>query len=168
MTQCTICKHVKRAEIDAAVMQDGASKAIATSFGVSLFALKRHRAHMAELIAATPTKKLLEATDVDTIVEKTHRLEQRAEALLDKAENAGDISAALKAVTTLKNLLEFLATITGAMQKQQSGGESKHVHFHLPGGERGLDDGLQQLIERARLFPPVERSREAKALPPAG
>ena len=157
-TQCTICKHQRRAEIDAAVMEDGASKKVAAAFGVSLFALKRHRAHLAELIAATPTKSLLDATDVDTIIEKTHRLEQRAEALLDKAENAGDIRAALAAVGTLKNLLEFLANISGAIKPAQQ--ESKHLHLHL--GEKGLDDGLAQLIERARLFEP---RRETKALP---
>lgn len=162
MTQCTICRHQRRAEIDAAVMQDGASKKIATSFGVSLFALKRHRAHTAELIAATPTKKVMEACDADSLMEKIARLEHRAEGLLDKAENAGDIRAALAAVGTLKNLLEFLANISGALKPAQHG-ESKHVHFHLPGGEKGLDDGLQQLIERARLFEP---RREIKALPP--
>jgi hypothetical protein len=154
---CSICKHARRAEIDSAILTDGASEKIAKAFGVSKFALKRHRVHQAELLAATPTKRLMAATDVDTIIGKIDRLEKRAERLLDKAEVKEDYRTALSAITTLKNLLEFLANITGAMQKAQTTQNTMNVFV--------TEEKLDELIaRRAQLFP-SERRRQAPALP---
>lgn len=161
---CTVCTHTKRAEIDRAILGAGASdsnlKEIGKQFGVTRFALMRHKTHVVEMIAVTPTAKVVKITDVDGIVDEILELSRHAGEILGEARKSKDHRAALSAIATLKNLLEFRAQVSGAMKPQH---QTNNLHLHL-GGEKDFNEKLGELVERARLFP-VERRGESKTLP---
>lgn len=155
--QCTVCTNPKRSEIDKEIINGVALDTIDKLFGVSRFALKRHKAHVIELVALSP--KVDKIADADGIVNDVQALVRHAGEILAECRKVKDHRTALSAIATLKSLLEFRAQVSGALKPHHT----NNVHLHL-GGERGFDDKLAQLIERARLFP-VDRGGEGKALP---
>lgn len=155
---CTICHNPARQDIDKAVVGGTPLDNIAKTFHVSRFALARHKNHVVELVALSP--KVEKIAQADGIVDGILELTRHAGEILEEARKHGDHRTALSAIGTLKNLLEFRAQVSGALKPHQT----NNLHLHL-GGERGFDDKLAQLIERARLFP-IDRGGEGKALPP--
>jgi hypothetical protein len=164
--KCSVCTHPKLAEINRAVLASGVSDTnldeVAKLFGVSRYALMRHKAHVVEILAVSPTNQLAKITDVDGIVSEIQDLERHGADILADAKKSKDRRSALAAITTLKNLLEFRAQVSGAMKPQH---QTNNLHLHL-GGEKDFNEKLGELIERNRLFP-VERRGESKALPPS-
>jgi len=154
---CTICSNPKRAEIDKGIISGTSLDALGKEFGVSRFALKRHQSHVVELVALSPAAEKIAGADV--IVNDVQDLVRHAGEILIEARKGKDHRTALSAINTLKGLLEFRAQVSGALKPHQT----NNLHLHL-GGERGFDDNLAKLIERARLFP-FDRRRETPALP---
>ncbi|HEY2117608.1 MAG TPA: hypothetical protein VGH37_00350 [Candidatus Acidoferrum sp.] len=154
---CTVCRHPQRASIDSAVVAGGAFDAIEAQFHVSRFALARHKSHVVELVALS--SKVEKIAKADNLVDDILELTRHAGEILEEARKVKDLKTALSAIGTLKSLLEFRAQVSGALKPHQT----NNLHLHL-GGERGLDDKLEQLIDRARLFK-IEQRGEGKTLP---
>lgn len=158
---CSVCAHKERVQIDEAVMGFGATRTIATQFGISLSSLKRHRAHVVELIAARPTQKVMKATDVDDIMDKHNWLEGQAKELLATAKASGDIRAALDAISKLTKLMEFLATISGAMHRASQVTNNTNIFVS--------EERLDEIIARRAAKLQDDGRREIPALPsPSG
>jgi len=154
---CTVCRHPERAAIDKAIVAGTMLDAIGKQFKANRFALARHRAHVVELVALSSKVELI--ARADDIVEEIRELERHAEEIRVEARRKRDLKTALAAIAMRKNLLEFRAQVSGSLKPRQA----NVLHVHV-GGERGFDDKLAQLVERARLFP-VDRGGEGKALP---
>jgi hypothetical protein len=100
MRVCSICSHPQRPEIDRALLASEPERAIAGRYGVSRAALGRHRAHIAAAVQAQ------QAMTVERLLCDLADLQQRALALLAKAEDAGDLRAALAAVREVRGVIE--------------------------------------------------------------
>ncbi len=148
--RCKICSHPRRSEIDAAIVSNTGMVETANLFGVSRFALNRHRCHVIELRAKSKENK--DASKSEIILANVMELEDETRDLLAKAKRANDRKMMLAAIDRLTGLLEFRAKLAGMVNPQKSSGAREKS-----GETEGFHGQLEGLIERARLFP-VERS----------
>ncbi|NLE22082.1 MAG: hypothetical protein GX624_04800 [Actinobacteria bacterium] len=112
---CTVCRHPGRGAIDAALVAGDASlNKIAQQYGVSSYALRRHRdRHLSPALAAL--REAEEAEREASLQQRIERLIERAERLLRAAEEDGRAQAALAAVRELRSLLELLGKASGEL-----------------------------------------------------
>jgi len=112
---CTICRHLQRAEIDRALIEHRPYRAIARQFSASKDALIRH--HDNHLPAAlVKAKAAMEVADANKILEQVQDLRNRALTILNTAEGAGDLRAALGAIRETRGCLELLGKLAGELQ----------------------------------------------------
>jgi hypothetical protein len=97
---------------------------LAAKYRVSPDAMERHNAaHLpAKLAKAAEAKEVVEARD---LLSQVRELQSRARGILDKAEEAGDLRAALGAIREARGNLELLAKLLGELD------ESKNVNVVL-------------------------------------
>ena len=112
---CTVCEHVERDSIDAALVCGEPMPAIAKRHGVSRSAVQRHaKRHLSPALAAMQVEAERDAAK--GLLQRTERLIERTERLLLAAEQDGKVSAALSAVAQLRPLLELLGKVTGEIK----------------------------------------------------
>ncbi|MGQ9683847.1 MAG: hypothetical protein ACUVX9_15025 [Anaerolineae bacterium] len=102
---CTICSHPQRSEIDRALLASEPLRKIARRHKTSVAALHRHRSHIAAAVQAQ------QALTVERLLSDLADLQRRALALLTKAENAGDLRAALAAIRETRGVVESAARL---------------------------------------------------------
>jgi hypothetical protein len=104
---CSVCRDPQHQSIDAALIaaQDSL-RTLSERFGLSSSALRRHKSgHLpAALIKARERVDLGEAR---SLVDFVQGLQARSAALLEKAEAAGDLRAALSALRELRGIAEL-------------------------------------------------------------
>ncbi len=126
---CTICTHPNRAEIDRLVVSGEPNQRVATKFGVTESAIRRHRAkHVpVKLAKAQAAQEVAEATsllgEVHAAKDRGERLYQAAEDILAKALQAQDPRMALKAIAAAVDVmrearahLELQGELTGELK----------------------------------------------------
>jgi len=113
--RCTVCDHEGRGAIDAALVAGDASlNRIAQQYGVSSYALRRHRdRHLSPALAAM--REAEETEREAALQQRIERLIERAERLLRAAEEDGRSQTALAAVRELRSLLELLGKASGEL-----------------------------------------------------
>lgn len=92
MRTCTICKHPKLSEINESLVSGVSYRDIAGRYGTCKSALERKPNVSAALARA---KDAAEVVHADSLLDKIARLEQEARRLGKKAEDAGDLRAAM-------------------------------------------------------------------------
>ena len=113
--RCTVCDHAQRAEIDRSLVHGTAYRHIAARYALSTGALQRHRAeHLPRLL--TEAKEAEEAADADSLLSEVRELHRRTLALLDTAEEAGELATALRAIREARGNVELLARLAGELQ----------------------------------------------------
>lgn len=118
---CTICQHPDREAIDKALLAGKLSnRRIAAQCDVSEIALRRHVAagHIPKQLAKA--QEANEVAKADTLLAQVGALRDKALAILDKAERAGDLKTALQGVREAKGCLELLARLQGQLLEQQA------------------------------------------------
>src|SRR6266511_3423048 len=96
--RCSICAHPERDAIDAALIAGiGSIRSIAPLYSVSLTALLRHRdAHLPETLVHA--HESAEVTRAEDLLAQVRALEEKAVAILHRAEAAGDLRSAVAAI----------------------------------------------------------------------
>lgn len=107
---CTVCTHPQRAAIDAALLAGESLRNIAQRYGTSVTALHRHGAHIAAAVAEA------KALTVERLLSDLGDLQQRALALLARAEQAGDLRTALAGVREVRGVIETGARLIEASE----------------------------------------------------
>ena len=111
---CTVCTHEARAQIDRALVAGEAFRHIAARFDTSTGALQRHKAdHLPVKLAKAQEAE--EVAQADDLLEQVRDLQGRALAILDKAEEAGELRTALSAIREARGNLELLAKLLGEL-----------------------------------------------------
>jgi len=100
MRVCTVCSHAERPAIDRALLAGEPERTIANRWGISRASVHRHRAHIATAVQAQ------QALTIERLVNDLADLQRRALALLAKAEEAGDLRAALAAIREVRGVIE--------------------------------------------------------------
>jgi hypothetical protein len=118
---CTICRHTAREAIDADLVAGVPYRHIAARTGTSTGALQRHKAAClpASLVKATEAAEVIQA---DTLLAKARAIENEARRLGRKAEQQGDLRAALLACRELARMCELMGRLVGAFHDDSSAG----------------------------------------------
>lgn len=97
---CSICKHEKRQEIDAALVKREKYRTLTARFGPSKASLLRHRGHLSTAIVKAAERR--EEKIGDNLLQRIRDLNARTLALLDAAERDGEGRAALAAIREVR------------------------------------------------------------------
>ena len=120
MSQCTICRHEKRDEIEAAILKGDSQRLIATQFSVSQSAISRHKrdGHIQTELVEKPV----------TIIERVHTVDpwreveywhEEIKAIYAQAKAIGEHGIALNAVDkALKSLAAVLQIRRSEMEHE--------------------------------------------------
>jgi len=115
---CTVCSHPKREEIDRALVEGVSAAEISGRYRtLGERAVRRHRSnHLpAKLVMA---EKAAEVAEADDLLEQVGDLQRRALAILDRAEEAGELRTALSAIREARGNLELLAKLLGELDER--------------------------------------------------
>ena len=126
LERVSVCKHPNVSEINESLLRNEAYRGIAKRFAASESAIYRHQQeHLpAALVKANDAAEVVQA---DSLMGKIIQLEQEARRLGKKAEDAGDIRAAMVAVRELVRIVELLAKIQGELK--EPGGTTVNVVY---------------------------------------
>ena len=146
---CTICAHVERDRIDAALVSGTAYSAIARQFEVGPESVRRHHdAHLSPALAAIAARRK-EAAAAD-LVGQIRELVRRADELYEAAALAGKVTNALAALREMRGSLELLGKATGELDDR-------------PVTVVNLQQAPEWLAMRAAIFAALMQFPEARA-----
>ncbi len=104
---CTVCTHPDRNGIDNALLGGEPFRHIAKRTGTSTGSLQRHKKdHIAQSLSLA--LEVREQAHGESVLSQVEGLRDRTIAILDRAEQQGDLRSALGAVAQAKALLELL------------------------------------------------------------
>jgi hypothetical protein len=113
---CTVCGHVRRHEIEQAMLAREPFRAIARRFGLSKDALLRH--HDDHLPAAlVQSARAAEVTRSDDLVGRLLELNRETGEILARARAVGNDEIALKAIARIEKQVELQAKLIGQLQE---------------------------------------------------
>src|ERR671916_2786607 len=114
---CTVCEHPEREAIDRVLVGGASNRSVASLHDVSEAAVRRHKSnHLpAKLVMA---EKAAEVAEADTLLEQVKGLQGRAYAILEKAEETGELRTALGAIREARGNLELLAKLLGELDER--------------------------------------------------
>ncbi len=115
---CTVCAHPRREEIDRALVEGVSAAEISGRYRtVGERAVRRHRSNHppAKLVMA---EKAAQVAEADDLLEQVGDLQRRALAILDKAEEVGELKTALSAIRETRGNLELLAKLLGELDER--------------------------------------------------
>ena len=114
---CTVCQHGEREEIDRALVGGVAFPALVAKYRVSKDALSRHKGnHLPQTLVKA--REAEEVSNADELLEEVRGLQERAYAILDEAEETGDLRGALWAIREARHNLELLARLLGELDQR--------------------------------------------------
>jgi hypothetical protein len=116
--KCTVCQHVDSLDINhALVVQGTAKRRIATQYGLSEQAVRRHVAHIPELLIQS--QRAQEIADADVILDKLVELEDAARVALRATKESQEWRTYLAAIAELREQVKLLAQVSGKLQEIQ-------------------------------------------------
>ena len=117
---CTICSHPKRTQIDTALLRNDSLRNVVAQYAVSMGAVARHRnSHLAASIALA--REASETEHGKSLLEQARRLCGRAYGILGRAEAAGQLDTALKAIREVRGIMELLGKLDGQIEERSAG-----------------------------------------------
>lgn len=109
---CTVCSHVERESIDRALVAGEALRDIAGWTRLSKTSLHRHlQDHLPETL--TLAREATQVARAENLLIQVKDLQDKALGILEKADRAGDLRAALAGVQEARGCLELLAKLSG-------------------------------------------------------
>ena len=108
---CSICTHEEAHMINVALVSREPYRAISRRFGVSKDALKRHSGeHIPKLLVEA--SRAVEVSNADDLLGRVEDLQGRTLAILEAAEQTGELRTALAAIREARGNLELVGRIT--------------------------------------------------------
>lgn len=115
--RCTVCDHDEGHIINVELVASGGNRRIATQYGLSEAAVRRHRQeHIPKLLVEA--SKAVERADADELLERVESLQVRTLAILETAEGSGELRTALGAIREARSNLELLAKLLGELDER--------------------------------------------------
>lgn len=158
---CKTCRHPQREEIDRALALGESTRGIAGRYGLAKSGVDRHASlHLRPALALQAQK--MDDHEKSIMVEMLS-LHRRTLALLEQAEQAGDLRSALAAIREARGNLELVGRASGELlppQVQQVyiglgvADESelrRIVEQHKAAGALTLDDAERDAVEALKL-----------------
>jgi len=138
MPRCSVCAHPDLAAIDESLVEGASKRAVAGQYGLAATSVERHREnHLpAKLLRAHQARELSTATE---LLHRALRYEQRAQRILDTAEEGGDLGMALRAITTARNTLALLVRMRETYELERRLEQLEDQIRRAELGKRGLN-----------------------------
>lgn len=136
--KCSVCNHPDRSEIDKALVTRSMSyRNIAERFGVSVGALSRHKAnHLPRLVEAARASEVAQAvTSGVALMDELDSLLNRALAILEAAEETGQLKVALQAIREARECIKTCADLAVTAELEERVEELEEL-IELKGGLR--------------------------------
>jgi hypothetical protein len=150
---CTICSHEERHQVNVALVHREPYRHIAARHGVSTGALQRHsREHLPALLVKA--YEAIERDDAEDLAGEVNKIKEDVHRLKEKAEDEGDLRAALLGCDKALKALELQAKIEQLIQTAPT------LNIHL--NTEWID--LRTAILRALAPHPEARDSFLKAL----
>ncbi len=115
---CTICAHPKRDEINRELLEQSPYRGIAQRFEASPSAVLRHRQHLP--VGMIKAREAYDAARADDLLCQVEDLRDRAFGVLEKAEEVGDLRAAMGAIREARSCVELLARLAGELVERHA------------------------------------------------
>ncbi len=120
-TKCTVCQHIKRAEIDRRLAAGEPGNQVAKSYGIATSSLHRHRGNCLQLAssnaimkdAARATAALECLPSKDELNQGYASISQQIGDIIADAKRQGSLSVALKGLGALKQTLDSQMRLAG-------------------------------------------------------
>jgi hypothetical protein len=106
MKPCMVCEHPEKATIEDALLRKVACAKLGTQYGLSSSAIWRHKKHLGRSVVCIGERPLLDRLEA---------LMNRLENIAQKAETSKDWKAAIAGMREIRESIELLARLTGAM-----------------------------------------------------
>lgn len=111
---CSICTHAGRGEINSALVAGEPFRRIAARFGVTEQAIRRHQAgHLPATLARAQQAK--EVARADDLLRQVRGLAAKSIAILNRAEQAGDLKVALSGIREARECVALLLKARGEL-----------------------------------------------------
>ena len=112
--RCTVCGHLERHGIDEALVSGAPYRSVAKRFGLSESSAYRHKVdHLpAHLLKAREAEETARADD---LLDQVRHLQTRALDILERAEETGDLTTALAAISQAWGNLALLGKHAGVV-----------------------------------------------------
>ncbi len=114
---CNVCTHEGRVDIDRALTEGTPNRRIAAQYSLSEASVRRHHdSHLPVTLA-----KAHEADEVargDELLGRVESLQTRTLAVLEAAEETGELRTALSAIREARSNLELLAKLVGELDER--------------------------------------------------
>jgi len=113
-----VCSHPEREAIDRALVEGQSTGKLAGRYRtIDERAIRRHRSnHLPTALARA--REAEEVSRADDLLAQVRGLQDRALAILGKAEDSGDLRAALGAIREARGNLELLAKLLGELDER--------------------------------------------------
>lgn len=122
---CTVCSHGQRDAIEDAFIAGTAKRRIATHYGVSEQAIRRHiREHLPALLALARDAE--RAARADSLLDRIEALQGRTLAILEATEETNDHRMALAAIREARSNLELIGEVTKELDRTPT----LNLHFN--------------------------------------
>ena len=109
-----MCSSSDRSAIDAALVAGQPNRRVATQYGLSEGAIRRHKAeHLPQALALA--QDALESVRADDLLAQVAELQKLALGILGRAYKAGNLSAALGAIREARGCLELQAKMVATV-----------------------------------------------------
>jgi hypothetical protein len=115
--RCTVCDQPEKHSIDEALVSGAPYRSVAKRFELSESSVYRHKTeHLpTHLLKAREVEEVAQAND---LLEQVRNLQTHALAILERAENAGDLRTALAAISQARGNLELLGKLAGELDER--------------------------------------------------
>ena len=111
---CTVCVHPESFAInEALVIEQRSNRAITRQYGLSKDAVRRHRAHIPQLLVKAYEAE--QAAQADDLLDQLRAIQNKTLSLLLRAEGAGDLRTALAGISQARQNVELLARLAGEL-----------------------------------------------------
>ncbi len=117
---CTVCMNPDREVIDRALVEGRSYRDVARQFGGTKDSMSRHhKGHLSPALTRVAQRR--EERGAETALNRLEHLYEKADRVLDAAEEAGSTGIQLAAIRELRGIVETLARVTGELRPESTG-----------------------------------------------
>ena len=114
---CSVCTHPESFAVnEAVVLEKKSNRVVARQFGLHHDAVRRHREHIPKLLVEA--SRAMDAYEADDLLVRVEDLHRRTLAVLEAAEETGELRTALAAIREARGNLELVGRITKELDER--------------------------------------------------
>jgi hypothetical protein len=164
---CSVCKSPEKLAVENAILRRVPLSRIAAQTKLSVYAMQRHKGHMAKNIVRAAPYEASEALQAVSLLDRVQGLISEIREIAEKAKKDKSWNCALAALRELRSCIELLGKLSGELQAQTPGpkvqvGVVINSSQQQPESEDSGDLDLQiarHVMEATLNFDPAEIER---------